>query len=172
MIKKKISFIIILIYELLYQKKNKGRTINDFLNLNDQNNSILIASYETYHLECLPGFINYFINLRYKVDILIQYNLIESIERLKPTKYIRIFQYKNIHEINSNLKLLKNIIIKYKFLFLITLEKNKIQFYKELGYYNHSNSLFIIHHLNELYSIGLKRYIIFLLLRYIVIIFI
>ena len=159
MIKKKIYLILILIYHLYDNNKKKVRTFNDFLNLSDQNNSILIASYETFHLECLPGFINYFINLKYKVDILIQFNLIESIGKLKSNEYIRIFPYKDMNEIKSNIKILKNIIMKYKFLLLLTLEKYRIQFYKDLGYYNHSNSLFIIHHIDELYSIGLKRYI-------------
>lgn len=144
---------------MFYHKKIKGRSFNDFLNLNDQSNSVLIALYENYHLECLPGIINYFIVLKYKVDILIKFSSIESIEKLNPSKYIRIFQYNNNNDINFNLKLLNNTISKYKFLFLLTLEKSKIQFYKELGYYNHPNSLFVIHHINELYYVGLKRYI-------------
>ena len=158
--KKKLNLLIILIliYELFYSIKNKDRrTFNDFLNLNGTQNSILIALYENEHLECLPGYINYFINLRYQVDILINLFSIESIEKLQPTKYIRIFQYKNIKEIENNSKKFKNITRKYKFLFLTTLNINLVNFYKKLGYYNHPNSLFIIHHINELYSVGLDR---------------
>ena len=44
-------------------------------------------------------------------------------------------------------------------MFLLTLYIAKINFYKELGYYDHPNSLFIIHHINELYSVGLEKYI-------------
>ena len=108
-----------LIYHLFYHKKIKEKSLNDFLNLNDQGNSVLISLYETYHLECLPGLIYYFIILKYKVDILMNYKSIESIEKLNPTKYIRVFQYKNYGEINYNLKLFKNSIAKYKFLFLL-----------------------------------------------------
>ena len=118
-IKKKLNLVIILIliYEFFYSIKNKDRTFNDFLKLNDIQNSVLIALYENGHLECLPGFIHYFINLRYKVDILINHFSIESIGKLQPTKYIRIFQYKNIKEIENNSKKFKNITRKYKFLF-------------------------------------------------------
>ena len=58
-IKKKINLVIILVllYELFYSIKNKERTFNNFLNLDDSQNSVLIALYETDHLECLPGFI-------------------------------------------------------------------------------------------------------------------
>ena len=160
-IKKNINLVIILIllYEFFYSINNKDRTFKDFLNLKDTQNPVLIVLYENYHLECLPGFIKYFINLRYKVDILIRDYSIESIEKLNPTRYIRIFQYKNIDEIKHNLQSFKNITKKYKFLFLLTFDKNRIKFYKDLGYYNHPNSLFIIHHINELYSVGLERYI-------------
>ena len=58
------------------------------------------------------------------------------------------------------IKLITKLFLKYKFLFLLTLEKSKIKLYKKLGYYKHPNSLFIIHHINELYSIGLNKYII------------
>ena len=154
-----LTIILILIYELFYSIKNKEKAFNDFLNLNDSQNSVLIALYEIDHLECLPGFINYFLNLRYKVDILIRNISFESIEKLNPSKYIRIFKYKNIDEINNNLQLFKNITRKYKFLFLITLDIFKINFYKKLGYYEHPNTLFIIHHINELYSVGIEKYI-------------
>lgn len=160
-VEKNINLVIILvlIYELFYSIKNKERTFNNFLKIDDSQNSVLITLFEIEHLECLPGFINYFINLKFKVDILIRDVSIESIEKLKPTKYIRIFQYKNIDEIKNNIQLIKNITRKYKFLFLLTLEIEKINFYKELGFYNHPNSLFIIHHINELFSVGIERYI-------------
>ena len=161
MIKKKLFIFILylILNELIYHKKIKKRNLKDFFKIKDQKNSVFIALYEKYHLECLPGFIKYFNNLKYKVDLLINSRSIESIGKMKLSKYIRIFQYKNLTEILNNLKLLKKIILNYKFLFLITLEKSKIKFYKDLGYYEHPNSLFIIHHINELYSIGLKRYI-------------
>lgn len=161
MIKKKlfIFLLFLILNELFYYNKIKKNNFEDFLKINDQENSVLITLYDNYHFECLPGYINYFINLKYKVDILIDYNFIESLDKLKPSKYIRIFEYKNIYQIINKIKLLKKIFLNYKFLFLITLEKYRIHFYKHLGYYDHPNSLFIIHHLNELNSIGLKRYI-------------
>ena len=59
-IKKNINLVIILIllYEFFYSINNKDRTFKDFLNLKDTQNPVLIALYENYHLECLPGFIN------------------------------------------------------------------------------------------------------------------
>jgi hypothetical protein len=42
-------------------RKIKVKNFNDFINLKIYENTVLIAEFEDYHLECLPGLTKYFI---------------------------------------------------------------------------------------------------------------
>ena len=42
-------------------------------------------------------------------------------------------------------------------LLLKTIEYKSIGFYKKIGIYNNPNSLFLIHHLDKLYSLGINQ---------------
>ena len=102
--KKELNLIKIILFlllnELIYHNHIKKVKFKVFFNASDQENSVLIVLFETYHFECLPGIINYFNNLRFKVHILIKSNTTECLEKLKPSKYIKIFEYIKKYKIN------------------------------------------------------------------------
>ena len=153
-----ISIFIGIIYKLFYiEKEFTILKLKDFINSTVYPNSILVAEYQRYHLECLPGFTKYFIDLGYNVDIILYNNLSESMKKFRPLNRIRIFEYNSIKEIEKNLRQFKEKLKQYKFLFLETLEKHLIPFYEKVGYYNNPNSLFVIHHVDERYLLGINN---------------
>jgi hypothetical protein len=77
-------------------------------------------------------------------------------EKFKPLKDVRIFELKR-KEIFKKLKKFKKKLKNYKFLFLETIQYKSIGFYKKIGIYNKPNSLFLIHHLDKLYSLGINQ---------------
>jgi hypothetical protein len=136
--------------------KIKVKNFYNFINVKIYENTVLITEFEDYHLECLPGLTKYFIDLKYKVDIILNKNKSESMEKFRPIKDIRIFELKR-KEIIENLKKFKKQIKNYKFILLETIEYKSIEFYKKIGIYNNPNSLFLIHHLDKLYSLGINQ---------------
>ena len=137
--------------------KIQVKNFKNFINSKIYENTVLIAEFATFHLECLPGFTKYFIDLGYKVDIILNKRQSESMEKFRPLKDVRIFEFKRKELKKKKLKKFKNKIKNYKFLLLETIQHNLIRFYKKIGIYNNPNSLFVIHHLDELYSLGLNN---------------
>ena len=137
-------------------EKIQVKNFKNFLNSKIYENTVLIAEFATFHLECLPGFTKYFIDLGYKVDILLNKRRSESMEKFRPLKDVKIFEFKR-KELKKKIKKFKNKIKYYKFLLLETIQHNLIRFYKKIGIYNNPNSLFVIHHIDELYSLGLNK---------------
>ena len=87
--------------------------------------------YHLWHLECLPGYTKYSIDLGYNVDIILPKCLKESMEKFEPKDNLKIFEYSEINEIETNLKKFKSKIKKYKFSFIGTLDSNHFEFYKK-----------------------------------------
>ena len=108
--------------------------------------------YHLWHLECLPGYTKYSIDLGYNVDIILPKCLKESMEKFEPKDNLKIVEYSEINEIETNLKKFKSKINKYKFSFIGTLNSNHFEFYKKMGYFDNPKILFIIHHIDEIYT--------------------
>lgn len=155
--------IIIFFFEILCKKISKKKKNNQkamiltFIKSKIKSNSILIAEYQNYHLECLPGYTKYFTELGFNVDIMILPHQKESMEKFQPKNKIRIFEFRNKREILKHIKLYKKKLKEYKFVFLETLELINIDFYKKIGYLNNLNSLFVIHHIDRLYKYGINN---------------
>lgn len=141
------------------EDKIKIQSFKNFVKSKIKSNSVLITEFEKYHLECLPGFTKYFLDLGYNVDILLDSTLGESMKKFKPFSKLRIFEFKKKKQIKKKFKLLSKKLKKYKYLFLETLEKKFIPFYKKLGFYDNPNSLFVIHHIDEIHHLGIKTFI-------------
>ena len=137
-------------------EKIEVKNFKNFIDSKIYQNTVLIAEFENFHLECLPGFTKYFIDLGFKVDIILNKKQSESMEKFKPLKDVRIFELKR-KEIFKKLKKFKKKLKNYKFLFLETIQYKSIGFYKKIGIYNKPNSLFLIHHLDKLYSLGINQ---------------
>lgn len=161
MMKKKCFFfltIIPLLIMILYYKfvKKKSNIIN-FINAKIHPKSIVIFEINPHHYECLPGYTKYFTDLGYHVDIIMRKNKRESMERFEPKNKIRMFEYNNIKEIKYNLEKYKKKILLYNYSLLHTTDIKPI--FKELGYYDNPNSLFIIHAIDYLNELKLDDFI-------------
>ena len=145
--------------EKIFETTEKDLNIQDFITNKIKSNSVLIAEYHRWHLECLPGYTKYFTDLGYNVDIIMPKGLKESMEKFKPKRKLKIFEYSEPNEIETNLTQFKSQIKKYKFSFLETLDLKYKNFYKNLGYFENPNSLFVVHHIDEMYKYGINNYI-------------
>ena len=138
---------------LLIGKKNvielKKRIIKkhnfiEFFNNTINKKTILIFESRNFHNECTPGYTKYFIDLGYNVDILMQYQGIDSFSYFNDNnENIRMFLYNKLREIKKRKKF--NLIIKkYDYIMLETFFKEEKELFKELHLYN-NNSIFIFH---------------------------
>lgn len=138
---------------LLFGKKNvielKKRIIKkhnfiEFFNNTINKKTILIFESRNFHNECTPGYTKYFIDLGYNVDILMQYQGIDSFSYFNDNnENIRMFLYNKLREIKKRKKF--NLSIKkYDYILLETFFKKEKKLFKELHLYN-NNSIFIFH---------------------------
>ena len=138
---------------LLIGKKNvielKKRIIKkhnfiEFFNNTINKKTILIFESRNFHNECTPGYTKYFIDLGYNVDILMQYQGIDSFSYFNDNnENIRMFLYNKLREIKKRKKF--NLSIKkYDYILLETFFKKEKKLFKELHLYN-NNSIFIFH---------------------------
>lgn len=70
-------------------------------------------------------------------------------EKFRLIKDIRIFELKRKEFIEKKQN--------YKFILFETVEYNSIEFDNTIGVYNNPYSLFLIHHLDKLYSLGINQ---------------
>ena len=138
---------------LLIGKKNvielKKRIIKkhnfiEFFNNTINKKTILIFESRNFHNECTPGYTKYFIDLGYNVDILMQYQGIDSFSYFNDNnENIRMFLYNKLREIKKRKKF--NLSIKkYDCVLLETFFEKEKKLFKELHLYN-NNSIFIFH---------------------------
>lgn len=162
--KKIIIFIIIviplaLIYKFFFKKKpNK---ISKFIETPISKNSVVIFELNDYHLECLPGFTKYFTDLGFNVDIIIRYNRNDSMEKFEPKDKIRIFEYKDVKEITDYQNGFKKKVKKYNYSLLQSIDKGgkNLKLFKDLGYFDNPNSLFVVHQTDFIKSMKIDKFI-------------
>ena len=132
---------------LLIGKKNvielKKRIIKkhnfiEFFNNTINKKTILIFESRNFHNECTPGYTKYFIDLGYNVDILMQYQGIDSFSYFNDNnENIRMFLYNKLREIKKRKKF--NLSIKkYDYILLETFFEEEKKLFKELHLYNNN----------------------------------
>lgn len=99
------------------------------------------------HNECTPGFCKYFIDIGYKVDILIHESGIDSFSLFKEYKKIRLFTFDNLKQIKMNIQNLSRIIKKYSFILLQSSDIYTKQLFINLDLFKLNNSIFVFHEL-------------------------
>ena len=145
----------------LFFKIKNSNEFNKFLNTNIYPNSVVIFEYNNYHYECLPGYTKYFTDLGFNVDLIIQNNGVNSLSHFEPKNKIRIFRYKKALQIKRK-NLFKNKLKMYNFSLLHSTDKQKkrIKLFRQLGYYDNPNSIFIVHAVDYLYKLHLEKFIV------------
>ena len=162
---KKILLVILLFFSYLYNsnlnfssvvKKEKSlkvknnikvESFNDLFRDNYKNNTILIFEPNNYHHECTPGYTKYFIDLGYRVDIIMHNSGINSFDLFKEIKYVKIFTFTNIKEISAISSNLSTVIKKYNFVLVQTTNIKKKYLFNELDLLKINNSIFVFHNL-------------------------
>lgn len=130
------------VYKKFLRRIKDLRNINKFLTSKVRKKSVLIVEPNAFHGEILPGFVKYFQDLGYNVDLLLRH------ENVEDSSLINIKNYKvyslNAIKIKEALKFSK--INDYEFLFISTtsyIERNIFNgFY--LNYLNFVPSLFYV----------------------------
>ena len=158
-----ILIIIITIFKLNMSKKNLIKNIKtdhhhsyiknhlkvlsfyDLSNKTIENKTILIFEPNRCHHECLPGYTKYFIDLGFNVDILINYNRINSFYLFKEIENIRIVTFNNLKEIYLNANNLSFIIRKYQFILVETSFSQYMNLFIKLDILNANYSFFVSH---------------------------
>ena len=90
-------------------KKIKVKNFKNYIISKIYKKLVLITEIENFHLERHSDFTKYFIDLGYKVDIILNKKQNESMEKFKPIKDVRIFELKKERKLKKNLKNLKTI---------------------------------------------------------------
>jgi len=116
-------------------------------------NSILIFEPFQYHYECTPGFSKYFIDLGYKVHIIMHNSGLTSFCSFEPINKIRFFIYNNIEEIKKHSRSLSIKFFKYNYILIETANPYYFMVYKELNLLNIDHSFFVFHHLEYVISV-------------------
>jgi hypothetical protein len=140
--------------------KHRNNEISKFLKSSLFPKSVVIFEYNPFHLECLPGYTKYFTDLGYKVDIIIRYNYLNSMEKFEPKSDVRIFQY-HPNQIKKRKFHLKKKFRLYNYSLLLSTDKcqKKNKLYRSLGFFSNPKSLFIVHGYDFINHLNLKKFI-------------
>lgn len=173
--KKRVQIILAIIFFLLFLvglnclKDNNFFTVNQSNNLtvsnlqnlyqsNVQTDTVLIFEPNSYHYECTPGYVKYFMDLGFNVDLVADKKCQDSLEVLNPTKQIRIFNYDNLNEVSSNCEKLNSFFKKYKYILIETTDPSKKDLYEKLGFLDMKNSIFVAHDTEFIKNMGMSEY--------------
>jgi len=120
----------------------------------------LIFEPNIFHHECTPGYTKYFIDLGYKVDILMYPYGIDSLLLFKDYSNIKIITFNNLHkDISDHSKNLSSVIKKYDFILLQTTSLYELDIYNNLDFLNITNSFFVFHCLDFINILGFSKYL-------------
>lgn len=101
------------ISKLIAYKFLKVNNLTNLFNSYIKNYTILIFENDNCHNECSPGYSKYFIDLGYKVDIIMRSGNQDSFCLFEPIEKIKIFIYYKLKEIIVNAEKLKLLFNKY-----------------------------------------------------------
>lgn len=132
--------------------------INDFLNCDIKPKSIVIFEPNPYHLECMPGYVKYFTDLGYNVDILIREGCEEAMDRFEPKDKLRIFKFRELKNVEYFGEKIFNKCKKYDYSMIHTADPHKKEMIENLKYPENPNSIFVVHNFKSLEVLGLEEF--------------
>jgi len=138
--------------------KLKVYSYRELFNNTINNDTILIFEPNSFHHECTPGYVKYFLNLGYNVDILMYKVGIDSLALLPEYNKIKIFIFSDLKQILNNSNILASNIIKYNYILLQTTTHYEYEVFKKLNVFKISNSFFVFHNLNFVDELNCSRY--------------
>ena len=154
-----IFIFLLILFHINYIKKNNTEVgKNNFSKLNNslqfnhfeelfkskiERKTVLIFEPNKYHFECLPGYAKYFIDLGYKIDILIQNFGVNSFCLFKEINKIRFFVFQSIEQFRNNSKNFTSIIKKYDYLVIQTTNADNKALFFYLNLLNMKNTIFV-----------------------------
>ena len=161
-IKSQISNNNLLIYNINDYHTNQTYNYSELFNSTNlaiKKKSILLFELNAHHFECSPGYIKYFIDLGFYVDLLIRKKAKNAFVSFGETDKIRFFLYNNLDQINlisHNLSIYMN---NYDFIIIQTIDTNVYKNIAALGLINNNKAIFICHdtyfyHVLKLYDIN------------------
>lgn len=131
--------------------------INEFCNSKIEGKSAVIFEPNCYHHECLPGYIKYFTDLGYNVDVLIQSGFECSLNYFEPKSKVRIFTFNNLKDVEFLYKKISKKFHKYDCAFLQTTDFNNKNLIKKLGFFDNPKSMLVLHETDFVEKIGLQE---------------
>ena len=151
--------IIILSQKITIKNEYNFTNLNSIYSLFQYNisyNTVLIFEAFEYHYECTPGFAKYFIDLGYKIDIIMSNYGISSFFRFEEIDKIRFFIYNEIDDIKKYKPFFKSILINYNYVIIETANPIYFFLYKSLNLLNIYHSFFVFHHLDYVFDFPRK----------------
>lgn len=132
--------------------------LTNILNNYIKNDTILIFENNNWHYECTPGYSKYFIELGYKVDIIMHSGNQDTFYFFEPIEKIKIFIYNKLEEINNNSEKLRLLFNNYSYILIQTTDKCRTELYEKLGFFKMNKSIFVLHNILTAKYMGISNY--------------
>ena len=146
----------IILFKDEFNKPLAKYSVNNLLNFNITNNTVLIFEPAEYHHECTPGYTKYFLDLGYNVDIILNnfgsntfclFNLLQN---------IRIFTFDKLSQFTDHSKEFHLIFKNYSYILIETTSPLINQTYNDLGFFKMKNTIFVVHYFEHINSTGIS----------------
>ena len=141
------------------KKPLKISLFTELMNVSIKNNTILIFEPNEFHFECTPGYINFFTDLGFNVDILMHHSGIDSLFLLETTENIRLFIFEKPDILNKYSTNFSSVIKQYYLVLLQTSDINKGNIFSKLGLLSINNSIFVFHNLDFIEKMHYTKYL-------------
>ena len=126
------------------QQISEVKNFSAFLGSKSEAGKVLIFEPNECHQECIPGFAKYFIDLGYKVDVLLMRGREDCFAIFSPMDKVQIYTFDNQEELCENSETLKNKFGGYHRLFLNTTFRMP-DLEKRLCLYDLDNGIYVTH---------------------------
>ena len=132
-----------------------SKSVSNLLKCNIEKNTVLIIEPALYHHECTPGFTKYFLDLGYKVDVILDgfgrntfcfFDLVEN---------VRLFTFYSLSQFSTHSQEFQSIFMNYSYIVIETSEVHKKQTFEELGFFKMNNTIFVVHQHEYINSTGI-----------------
>ena len=148
-------------YKLIVNENDEGKIkeyqMQEMFNVSITNKNILIFEPFPYHYECTSGFTKYFLDLGYKVDILMHEFGKDSLSLIEEKDKIRIFIYENLDQINLFSKSLIAVMNYYAFILVETVTFSRNKTISELELFSNNKSILVIHSMENYRLLNLSN---------------
>ncbi len=126
------------------QQISEVKNFSAFLDSKSEAGKVLIFEPNECHQECIPGFAKYFIDLGYKVDVLLMRGREDCFAIFSPMDKVQIYTFDNQEELCENSETLKNKFGGYHRLFLNTTFRMP-DLEERLCLYDLDNGIYVTH---------------------------